>query len=69
MSVTLHLRLIKSKKRKMNVQKNYLLWHTENNAIFDRDVFQEDILYDYTPKSFIINQKNLKAEIYYKFFF
>ena len=53
----------------MNVQKNYLLWHTENNAIFDRDVFQEDILYDYTPKSFIINQKNLKAEIYYKFFF
>ena len=54
----------------MNVQKNYLLWHTENNEnIFDKDVFQEDILYDYTPRSFIINQKNLKAEIYYKFFF
>ncbi len=33
-----------------------------NNATFDRAVFQEDILYDFIPKSFIIDRKNLRAD-------
>ena len=41
---------------------NEVISWLSNNAIFDRDVFQEDILYDYTPRSFIIDQKNLKAD-------
>ena len=41
---------------------NEVISWLSNNAIFNKDVFQEDILYDYTPKSFIIDQKNLKAD-------
>lgn len=48
-------------KAKIENAKEVILW-LSNNATFDRDVFQEDILYDYTPKSFIIDQKNLKAD-------
>lgn len=33
-----------------------------DNATFDRAVFQEDILYDFIPQSFILDQTNLKAD-------
>lgn len=37
------------------------LW-LSNNAIFDRAVFQEDVLYDFIPRSFVLDQTNLKAD-------
>lgn len=41
---------------------NKILSWLSSNAIFDRVVYQEDILYDYTPKSFILDKTNLKAD-------
>lgn len=33
-----------------------------NNAVFDKAVFQKDIFYDFIPRSFILDQTNLKAD-------
>lgn len=47
-------------KAKIDNVENVLLW-LSNHATFNRDVFQEDILYDFLSRHFV-NKKTLKAD-------
>lgn len=38
-----------------------LLW-LSNNALFNKSIFQEDILYDFIPRSFILDKNTLKSD-------
>ncbi len=48
-------------KAKIDNIREVLLW-LSNNAVFKRSVFQEDILYDFVPRSFVLDKVTLKSD-------